>query len=283
MRNRRSRAGTGLTEAYIIRAMRAWATMAAGVLILALFAAGCSNPLGRKYEYEEQLYLYVDGSARVIVDTSIAALVALRNFPDSPSRSSVDREEVRKFYADAGCADVRVGQPWTRNGRRFMQIRVEAPSIAALASCGPLAWSTYTFERTDDRIHYLQTVGMPTGRDPGAVNWDGSELVAFKVHAPSRIQWHNVRRLSDGETGKADRGNILTWEQTLKDRRAGKPLAMSDVKPGAMEVWMGADSILYRTLWLFGGAFVAAALLIVALIWITIRRARRRAPLKPAA
>jgi hypothetical protein len=264
--------------------MRVWSARAAAVMLgLAVFAAGCSNPLGRKYEYEEQIYLSVDGSARVIVDTSIAALVALRNFPDSPSRASVEREEIRKFYTDAGCPDVRVGQPWTRSGRRFVQIRIEADSLAALAACGPLAWSTYSFERTDESIHYMQVVGPPTGRDPASVNWNGSELVAFKLHAPSRIQWHNVRRLEDGEPGKADRGNILTWEQTLADRRAGKPVAMTETGLPAMEVRMGADSILYRTLWLFGGAFVAAALLIGALIWITIRRGRRRAPLKPAA
>jgi hypothetical protein len=264
--------------------MHVWSARVAAVALgLGIVAASCSNPLGRKYEYEEQLYLSVDGSARVIIDTSIAALVALRNFPDSPSRASVEREEVRKFYMDAGCGDVRVGQPWTRSGRRFVQVRVEADSFAALSACGPLAWSTYSFERTDTSIHYRQLVGAPTGHDPGAVNWNGTELVAFKLHAPSRIQWHNVRRLEDGEPGKADRGNILTWEQTLADRREGKPLATGGTPPGAMEARMGADSILYRTLWLFAGAFVAAALLIVTLIWITMRRGRRRTPLKPAA
>jgi hypothetical protein len=264
--------------------MRVWSARAAAVVLgLAVVAAGCSNPLGRKYEYEEQLYLSVDGSARVIVDTSIAALVALRDFPDSSSRSSVEREEVRKFYVDGGCPDVRVGQPWTRSGRRFVQIRIEAESFAALGACAPLAWSKYSFERTDTGIRYVQLVGAPSGRAPNAVNWDGSELVAFKLHAPSRIHWHNVRRLEDGEPGKADRGNILTWEQTLADRRAGKPVASGGDIAGAMEARMGADSILYRTLWLFGGAFAAAALLLVTLVWLTMRRGKRRSPLKPAA
>ena len=72
------------------------------------------------------------------------------------------------------------------------------------------------------------------------MNWDGKELVGFKLHAPSRIFFHNVRRLEDGSPGDADRGNILTWEQTLADRRAGQPLRM--------EVRMGPESILFRTL-----------------------------------
>src|SRR6185436_13798343 len=106
------------------------------------------------------------------------------------------------------------------------------------------------FERDETSIHYEQTVGPPDAGKLGQVNWDGSELVAFKLHAPSRISFHNVKRLEDGANGKADRGNILTWEQRLSDRRAGQPLQM--------EVRMGSESILFRTLWLFAGAFIAA-------------------------
>jgi hypothetical protein len=268
------RAETGEAE-YIIRSMRVgWVTAAAGVLALSVLSTGCSNPFGRKYEYEEQIYLQVDGSATVIVDASIAALIALRNLPfDPPGRSSIDREQIRRFYASSGCGDVRVGQPWTRAGRRFVQIRVEVSSVSALSSCGPLSWSTYTFTRGADGIHYEQTVGAAARRDPGPINWDGSELVAFKLHAPSQIFFHNVRRLEDGTAGKADRGNILTWEQRLADRRAGQPVRM--------DVRMGADSILYRTLWLFAGAFAAAALALVVIIWMTVRHGRKRRPPAP--
>jgi hypothetical protein len=46
-----------------------------------------------------------------------------------------------------------------------------------------------------------------------------------------------------------------------------------------MEVHMETTSILYTTLWLFGGAFVAAVILLVTLIWLTIRRGRKQASL----
>ena len=39
---------------------------------------------------------------------------------------------------------------------------------------------------------------------------------------------------------------------------------------------MDAESILYRTLILFGGAFAAALAAIAGLIWITVRRARAK-------
>ena len=51
----------------------------------------------------------------------------------------------------------------------------------------------------------------------------------------------------------------------LTDRRAGKPVDM--------DVRMEAESILYRTIWLFVGAFVAA-IVVLAVIWITVRRGK---------
>jgi hypothetical protein len=248
--------------------MHGRAAIAAVWLIALVLATGCRNPLGRQYEYEEQLYLAVDGSATVIVNTSIPALVALRGLAIDPAaRAGLDRERVRTLFVSLGCADVRVGQPWVRRGRRFVQVRLAVKHVDEFKSCGPLAWSTYRFERTQDGIYYEQVVGAPTAGTIGPVNWDGSELVGFKLHAPSRIYFHNVKRLEDGSNGEPDRGNILTWEQRLADRRAGQPIRM--------EVRMGGESILFRTLWLFAGAFLAAVSVLALIIWLTIRRARR--------
>jgi hypothetical protein len=44
-----------------------------------------------------------------------------------------------------------------------------------------------------------------------------------------------------------------------------------------MEVRMDSESILYRTLWLFAGAFTAAVTLLIILIWLTMRRAKGKA------
>jgi hypothetical protein len=246
--------------------MRDWVRRAA--VIAALMAgAGCQNPLGRQYEYEEQVYLAVDGKATVVIDTSIPALVALRGLAVDPSsRTPIDREQIRRLYSVAGCTNVRVGQSWVRRGRRFIQVRVQTDDVRHLKDCGPLAWSSYLFEQDGNVIHYQQVVGAPANADPGTVNWNGSELVGFKLHLPSRIIFHNVKRLEDGSNGEPGRGNILTFEQYLRDRRAGKPVEM--------EVRMDSQSILYRTLWLFAGAFAAAVLVLVALIWMTMRRAK---------
>jgi hypothetical protein len=244
---------------------------ARAVLLLAMVGllAACRNPLGRQYEYEEQIYLGTDGSATLVLNASIPALVALHDLPLDPSpRSAVDRDQVRRLFANAGCSDVRVGQPWIRRGRRFVQVRVAAARVEDLERCGPLSWSSYRFSRRDDVVHFEQRIGEGHRGDPGRVNWDGRELVGFKLHLPSRISFHNVKRLEDGSNGEAERGNILTWEQRLSDRLAGQPLIL--------EVRMDSESILYRTLFLFAGAAVAAVLALFGLIWWTVRRARSR-------
>jgi hypothetical protein len=96
------------------------------------------------------------------------------------------------------------------------------------------------------------------------VGWTGGELVAFRLHLPSRVVYHNARDLETNETSSIARGNILSWEQHLTYRLDGRPISI--------EVKMDRQSILHRTLWLFAGAFAAAVLLIVVLIWLTMRK-----------
>ncbi len=247
-----------------------FASRAACVAALALpLAAACANPFAPQYEYEEQIYLSVDGRATVVVDASLPALVALRGVAIDPSVDGpVDRDAIRRLYEGAGCRVDNVSRFWTRFGRRFVQVSVSADDVRQLPACGLLAWSSYALEPTQDGgLRYEQKVGAAAKGEPGAVNWDGSELVAFKAHLPSRIRWQNVKRLDDGTNGTTERGNILTWEQRLTDRRAGQPILM--------QVDMESTSILHTTLWLFGGAFAAAVGVLVLAIWLTIRRGRK--------
>jgi hypothetical protein len=228
------------------------------------------NPLGRQYEYEEQYYLSVDGSATIVIDASVPALVALRGLPIDPAPLvATDVNQLRRLFEAGGCRVVRIGQPWRRDGRRFVQVRLSVDDIRTLGACAPLGWSTYAFDRSATSIDYQQKIGPAAGGDPGTVSWRGAELVAVKLHLPSKVTFHNVRRLDNGETGDLERGNILTWEQRLSDRLAGKPIDI--------HVTMEAESILYRTLYLFGGAFAAALIVMVCVVWWVVRRGRSRA------
>jgi hypothetical protein len=229
---------------------------------------------GREYEYEEDVTLSVDGSAVIDVNASLASLVVLRGLPlDVNPRVKFAPDRIRAAFEAVGCSVTRVSSsPWIREGRRFVQIRMDLPDIRKAADCGVLGWSTYSFTEQDGLLAYRQIVGMPAGRDAAGIKWKGDEIVGFKMHLPSKIASHNVRDLETREPLPPERGNILTWEQRLADRRIGTPLVL--------EFTMERDSILYRTLWLFAGALAAALLVMGGLIAWTVRRGRRAAQLK---
>ena len=257
--------------------------LAAGLLaVLLLAAAGCRGGLlGRQYEYEEDLTLGIDGSATLVVNASLPALAALRGLdvPTDPAER-LDAEAVRALFESPVSDVTRVSRPWRRNGRRFIQVRVEVPDITRLSEAPPFAWSAYKFGPRDGaefgvegQVHvYEQTVGA-SALKPGTLQnygWDGSEIVAFRVHLPSKILHHTARDLDTNEPSQASRGNILAWEQQLADRLDGRPVHLL--------VAMESQSILYRTLWLFAGAFLAAVIVLTLLIWWTMRRGRDQDP-----
>ena len=233
-------------------------------------ACGAGGLFGKRYEYEEDLALDLDGSATVTVNASIPALVALRGLDLDVASSRVDRDRIRAAYQSPVTEVTRVSRPWRRNGRRFVQIRLKTSDVRKLSDAAPFAWSQYALTAAGGEHTYRQTVGRPALR-PGTlkpVGWDGSEIVAFRLHLPSRILEHNSRDVDTDETNTVQRGNIVGWEQHLADRLDGKPVEIV--------VRMSSQSILFRTLWLFAAAFGAAVLLLSSLIWWTVRKGRAR-------
>jgi hypothetical protein len=244
-------------------------------LLLVIFVCSslsCGGRLIRQYEYEEEMYLDLDGSATVVVNASVAALVALRGLNLPTDRDArLDRQRVRSAYESDVTRVTRVSRPWRRDGRRFVQIRLEVDDVRRLPAARPFDWSEYALSEQGEARTYKQVVRGAPRPTPSWAGWNGSEIVAFRLHLPSIIRYHNVRDVETGQTRDVDRGNILTWEQRLSDRLAAKPLEM--------EARVDFRSILGRTLRLFAGAFGAAVLLLGGIIWWTARRGRkRRAP-----
>ena len=234
------------------------------MVTIALVSAACGTGLfGREYEYEEEIYLKVDGSATVVVNTSLAALSALRGAPSfDDGDAGVDRDAVRRFFQSPVTEVTRVSRPWERHGRKFVQVRVSTSDIRTLGRATPFAWSAYAFTPRGETVTFVQTMGasvLPNATGP----WQGGELVAIRLHVPAKIQFHNA------PSKEVDRGNILSWEQPLKDRLAGQPLRV--------EVRMERSSILAWTLTIFGGAAAAAAVLFVVVIWWIKRKGRESA------
>ena len=240
--------------------MRAFAALA---LVAATTVACGGIGLFRQYEYEEDMYLSLDGTATLYVNTSLAALDALRgtSFDTNPD-ATVDRNRVREYFSSPVTQVTRV-TTWRRNNRRFVQVRLDVGDVTRLGEAKPFAWSTYQFKRdgASDLFLYLQTVGASARKEVGNVGWTGHELAAFRLHLPSKIEYHNAG------PGNPKRGNILAWEQSLDERLRGVPLTL--------DARMHTQSILYTALWLFGATFVAVVIMFVIVIFWIVRRGRK--------
>jgi hypothetical protein len=260
-----------------LRTRGAVARMAGAALLVWLGVAGPSSaqeggarrwalwsPLWRilgvhRYEYEERVDLSLDGSAVIDVNASLAALVALHGAKlDLDPEARLDRQAVRKLFEGPG-AMITETNGFRRYGRRFVHLRLAVGDIRQVSQIVPLSWSRYSLERTGREYRFVQDVGHAAGGNAGDVGWTGDELVAFRVHLPSKITFHNP-------PGGFERGNILVWEQSLRDRLAGVPLHM--------EARMETQSILYRTLLLFAGTFLAAIAALGVIIWWIGRKGR---------
>jgi hypothetical protein len=222
-------------------------------LVVVLLAACTANPLSRKYEYEEEVYLDLDGSAIVYVNASVPALVALRgvDLPLDPA-ARLDRQDVRAIFETA-VSEVESVSVSRRDGRRYVHLRIEVPDVGRLSQAAPFAWSTYQLRVDDQSAVYQQRVGAAAGRAANGAGWTGGELVAIRLHLPSRVTFHN------SPSREILRGNIIAWEQPLTDRLAGTPIDI--------EVRMDNESILASTLMLFGTMAVLVLLTFAGFIW----------------
>ena len=235
--------------------MRSWAPV---IVVAALVLSACGGRLVKKqYEYEEELYLALDGSATLNVNASVPALVALRGADLNPgARARFERERIRAFFEGPGVTVTALSSS-RRYGRRFVHVGMDVADVRSLQRVAPFAWSTYRFAREGDIYEFKQIVGAPTGKNVSGVGWNGGELVAFRMHLPSKIAYHNA------PSHRTERGNIVEWEQTLADRLRGTPVDI--------DVQVETQSILARTLLLFGATIVAAVATLAAIIWWVAR------------
>jgi hypothetical protein len=229
------------------------------VLIAVLASIACGNVIARKYEYEEEIFLSLDGSATVYVNASVPALVALRGaaLPLDPN-ARLDRAVVGDIY-NTPVSQVASVTTSRRQGRRYVHLRLTVPDIRRLGEAPPFAWSTYRYAE-GDTMEFTQQMQASAGKEVGSVGWDGDELIAVRLHLPSVITDNNTPI-------KVQRGNILVWEQPLAERIKGTPLEV--------RARMEKDSILFRTLALFAAMGVLVVLTFVAVIWYV--RSRRPA------
>jgi hypothetical protein len=145
-----------------------------------------------------------------------------------------------------------------------VHVRLETDDVTALGAAAPFAWSSYSLRRRGKTVTYKQAVaGGPASPKPETpAEWAGDELVAFRIHVPSVVEYHNAG------AENLRRGNIVVYEQSLKDRLLGQPIEI--------EVRMQPQSILSSTLILFASMFAAVAALFGLVIWRVVRAGQKK-------
>jgi len=151
------------------------------LLIASLASIACGSVIARKYEYEEEIFLALDGSATVYVNASVPALVALRGvaLPLDP-RARLDRTVVRDLYESA-VSHVASVTTSRREGRRYVHLRLTVPDVRRLGEAPPFAWSKYQYHEQEGQYEFTQTMGAAANQSVGNVGWEGSELIAYAL------------------------------------------------------------------------------------------------------
>jgi hypothetical protein len=240
------------------------------VMLLATVAVsdGCAGAAGpasllKRFEYEEEITLSMDGSAIVNVYASVPALVNLRGLDlDIRPNARFPKNAIRDAYTSPATEVVRVTH-WRRYGRLFAGIRIRVKDVRQMAQAKPFAWSTYEFGERDGLMVYHQVIGDVVNKKIGEWGLKGDELMGVRLHLPARIRYHNAGK------DNLRRGNILVWEQEFAARQTGSPLDI--------EARMDRQSILFSTLRLFAvSGAIAIAVLIIVITGVVMLGRRRR-------
>ena len=241
---------------------------------------GCRRPrpavgglFGKVYEYEEDLYLSLDGSAELIVNASIPALVTLRglDLPLDPAAQARPRRDPRRVHVAADRGHAR--QPAVAPARAALRAdpRCASTDIRKLTDAAPvLVVARTSWPRRTALVVYRQTCRRISacGRARSERRLDRRR--ARRVPAPPAEQDRLAQRARPrDQRAKRHRARKHPGVGAAPDRSARRT-ALS------IEVRMDRQSILHRTLWLFAGAFLPPSSSL-RFVWLTIRKGARKA------
>jgi hypothetical protein len=227
------------------------------VLLLVAGIPGCVV-----YEYEHEFFLRTDGSGSVYVSGRPELWTAFKGLGDPRSpRDTATRGAARELFERAGLRVRRVIVSH-RGGRPYLFVSADFADVATLARSGAFPDLQISVRPEGDQNLRLSGRWAPPALPrPPQLETDG--LVAVRFHLPSKVYSHDNAVLG------VERGNIVTWRESVADALGGRPLAY-----GAL---VDRRSILFSTVALFAGACLLALAIIAGGIWMTVRRGRHAA------
>ena len=152
------------------------ACAACRALLAVLIGSACAGGFfGKRYEYEEDLTLDLDGSATLVVNASIPALVALRGLDLDPDRQPRrPRPDTRGLSISGDRGHAR--QPTLAPQRPALRADPGRDGdIRRLSEAAPFAWSNYQFVAEGGAHIFKQMVGTfgAEAGEPDELRMDG--------------------------------------------------------------------------------------------------------------
>jgi hypothetical protein len=232
------------------------------VVLALLLAASLRSCVA--YEFEHEFWLRVDGSGSVNVTARPELWAAMKGLKVAPSGeasgASTDGRDAVRALLEASGMRVRRVTLTHRQGRPYLFIAADFPDVNRLAGTPAFPDLAVSLRPEGDNLRLDGRWSRPPGlADPAPDQRDG--LMAVRFHLPSKVYSH--RNAFAG----VERGNIVSWRQSVAEGLAGRPLDVGAV--------IDRRSILLSTVGLFAAAIVVAlALLGGALYWV-VRAGRR--------
>ncbi len=220
--------------------------MKAALLVL-LAASGCTT-----YEYEEEVFLEVDGSGEIRMSGSTAAIEALHGLADAGA------ERAEELFVGEG-VELLSALETERERRKFVHVQARFSHWEKL--CEVPAFRDRGCRLAKGEEGLALALSLPSPRAAAPQSLDPQALLALRYHFPSTIHYHN-------SPGDIERGNILSWKRTLREHFAGRPLDLA--------VRFDRRTILAASARVMGLALSLVVASIATALWVMVRRGRRQ-------
>ena len=218
--------------------------------LLAFLAAGL--PACTAYEYEEDVFLQVDGSGALRVSGSAAMLGTLFELP------AVTTADLATYFDREGF-ELDTVRETEREARRFLHVSGRFTDWNALCRHPAFATRRCRLVLGDEASTLELQVpaargGVPPGVDPDAV-------VAFRFHLPSTVRFHTAPE-------PIQRGNILEWERSVAETFGDEPVSA--------QIRFDRESVLATTFRIIALALGTVVLGVAAAVGLMVRKGRQQ-------
>ena len=216
----------------------------------ALLVSGCTA-----YEYEEEVFLGVDGSGSLRVSGSAEILAALHADPATAA-------SMRARFLGPGL-EVDSVRETERDGRRFVHVQGRFDAWNELCAHPVFANRECALETADDELTLRLTLPAPQRAVPEGVPSDA--VLALRFHFPSSVRYHNSR-------GGIERGNIIEWERS--------PSQLFEASDLRIEATFERRTVLATTVVVLGTAIAIVVGAVALALWLMARKGRRQLALE---